>query len=358
MAAMQGSAPPPPGITPNFEHPEDVLKTINTVSIVLTIAVMAPLVAGRVFIKVFLTKVFYVEDYFCVVSWALSTGYCLTGIFMGDHGGGNHVWEVTKDSMVGFQQALYADTVVYGPAAWFTKATLLLIFIRVFTPFRKTVIFIYAFIVAMLMYYLPVMIIKARICNPIAALWIPDLPAVCLDRVKLFYCDTVMSALTDMVILVLPIPLVWSLKMPLKKKLRIAALLGAGGIATAASVVRLILVFQPNSFNDETVSFIRFNLLGVAEVGIGIICACLPAFNFLFIKSRLDRSKAASARANRSQYISSTKMSRMKMRSVVDQAHALTRVPTATYVHVKNMAATDPMDDLVLQLERVETGRK
>ena len=62
MAAMQGSAPPPPGITPNFEHPEDILKTINTVSIVITIAAMAPLVAGRVYIRVFLTKVFYVED--------------------------------------------------------------------------------------------------------------------------------------------------------------------------------------------------------------------------------------------------------------------------------------------------------
>tara|TARA_R110002060_G_scaffold19012_5_gene26054 strand:- start:419 stop:643 length:225 start_codon:yes stop_codon:yes gene_type:complete len=62
MAAMQGSAPPPPGITPNFEHPEDVLRTINTVSIVVTIAAMAPLVAGRVFIRVFSTKLFYVED--------------------------------------------------------------------------------------------------------------------------------------------------------------------------------------------------------------------------------------------------------------------------------------------------------
>lgn len=59
----------------------------------------------------------------------------------------------------------------------------------------------------MLLYYLPVMIIKARICNPVSALWIPELPAVCFDRVKLFYFDTIMSALTDIVILVLPIPL-------------------------------------------------------------------------------------------------------------------------------------------------------
>lgn len=176
---------------------------------------------------------------------------------MGNNGGGNHVWEVTKDKMVGFQQvqffeayvmvvaddfqALYADTIIYGLAAWFTKTTLLLIVIRVFAPYRGVVIFIYVFIGLMLCYYLPVMIIKARICNPISALWIPDLPATCLDRVKLFYCDTVMSAFTDVVILLLPIPLVWSLNMSFKRKLRIVALLGAGGVATGASVVRLIV---------------------------------------------------------------------------------------------------------------------
>ncbi|KAK0118650.1 hypothetical protein ONS95_007532 [Cadophora gregata] len=357
MAAVQGwPVPPPPGITPNFEHPEDVLKTVNIVAVAATIAVIAPLVAGRVTIKLCITRVFNVEDYFCVLAWALSTGYLLTGIF---------------------------NSITYGPAAWATKTTLLLIFIRVFTPFRKTTRFIYVFIVLMLMYYLPVMIIKIRICNPISVLWTPGLPAVCLDRVKLFYCDTVMSALTDVVILVLPIPLVWSLKMPLNRKIQIAALLGAGGLATGASIVRLFLVFQPNDFIDETVSFIRFNLLAVAEVGIGIICTCLPAFNLLFIKHRLDRSKTASARANRSQYISSTKMSRLKVsrdlesnseegrsltrvatethvevRSLESPREELTRVPPAAHVHLKNLATDDPRGDLILQLERVETGWK
>ncbi|KAH7348768.1 hypothetical protein BKA65DRAFT_584630 [Rhexocercosporidium sp. MPI-PUGE-AT-0058] len=356
MSARQGSAPPPLGVTPDFEHPEDVLNTVNMVTIVMTIVIMGPLVVGRVLIRTLLTKMFTVEDYFCVVAWFFSTAYCLTGIFMGNHGGGNHTWEVTKDDM-----ALYADTITYGLAAWFTKTTLLLIFVRVFSPFRKTVTFIYVFIGLMLLYYLPVMIIKARICDPIAVLWTPNLPAVCLNRVALFYCDTVMSALTDIVILVLPIPLVWSLHMSLRKKLRIVALLGAGGVATGASVIRLILVFQPNSFNDETVSFIRFNLLGIAEMGIGIICACLPAFNVFFSKKRLDRTRAASNREVRSQYISNTKMSRIKslrdIESSGDEERGLTRVPTSTRSESKSVGTMNPMDDLVLQLERADTGK-
>jgi len=46
------------------------------------------------------------------------------------------------------------------------------------------------------------------------------------------------------------------------------------------------------------------------------------------------------------------------VRAVAHQREELTRVPTATYVHVKSLATVDPMDDLVLQLERVETARR
>lgn len=123
------------------------------------------------------------------------------------HGGGNHDYEVTKSELRGFQQvdmhptildvqvltysqALYADTIVYGPTAWFTKATLLLIFARVFSPFKKTVIGIYIFIALMLGYYLPVMIIKIRVCTPIYGLWDPDVHAECINQSALFICDT------------------------------------------------------------------------------------------------------------------------------------------------------------------------
>lgn len=102
---------------------------------------------------------------------------------------------------------MYADTVAYGPTAWFTKSTLLLIYVRIFYLYKKTHIFIYTFIAGMLCYYLPVMIIKINICRPIAGQWDPDIDAVCIDQAALFHADTVMSALTDLVVLILPIPL-------------------------------------------------------------------------------------------------------------------------------------------------------
>ncbi|KAL1858264.1 hypothetical protein Daus18300_010010 [Diaporthe australafricana] len=47
---QQGATPAPPGRVPNFEHPEDVLHTINLVSQVLAVATVTPIVCFRLYI--------------------------------------------------------------------------------------------------------------------------------------------------------------------------------------------------------------------------------------------------------------------------------------------------------------------
>lgn len=71
-----------------------------------------------------------------------------------------------------------------------------------------------------------------------------------------------MSGITDLAVLVIPIPLIWNLHMPLRKKIRVLGLLGAGGIAVAASLARLVMVVQGVGDPDLTWSIVRFNLLG------------------------------------------------------------------------------------------------
>lgn len=47
---QQGATPAPPGRTPNFEDPEDVLHTINLVSQVLAVATVTPIVCFRLYV--------------------------------------------------------------------------------------------------------------------------------------------------------------------------------------------------------------------------------------------------------------------------------------------------------------------
>ncbi|EGC46940.1 integral membrane protein [Histoplasma capsulatum var. duboisii H88] len=116
------------------------------------------------------------------------------------HAGSLHLLNVNNFLV---EDTVYGTMVIYGPAAFLTKASILLILTRVFAPYRKT--------------------------------------------------------------------------MSLKKKIRVIGILGAGGLACASSIVRLVLIVQKGNAKDQTYVFMQINLWGNAEVSIGIICACLPS---------------------------------------------------------------------------------
>jgi len=152
--------------------------------------------------------------------------------------------------------------VMYGPTAYLTKFCLLWIMTRVFSPFRKAIIFIYAFMGVMLAYYIPAVIVKIRICNPIGSFWDSDIKGTCLDETSIILADAVVSMVSDLIILLLPLPLTMSLQMAQRKKLRVMGLLGAGGLAVTASVIRLALIVTTGQSKDTTYAFMRINMLG------------------------------------------------------------------------------------------------
>ncbi|CAG8952455.1 hypothetical protein HYFRA_00001202 [Hymenoscyphus fraxineus] len=300
--ATKGAADSPPGYVPHFDHPQDVIHTLSLVTVVLAIVMVTVFVMFRLCIRLFVAGGNYRDDptclATCVIAWALSCGYFSTAIPMALHGGGSNEWEVIQEDRIQFNKAVYVDTIVYGPAAFFTKATILLLFARVFSPFRKTVIFIYVFMVCMLLYYIPIMGIKIGICNPIAGQWDKSIPAKCIDERQVFKTDTVASVGTDLVVLILPVVLTRSLRISMEKKLKIMALLAAGGLAAVSSVVRLVLVFQPNSFDNITITFVRFNLLAVAELTIALSCACIPSIAAFFARKKAAKEEAGKQNSN------------------------------------------------------------
>ncbi|EEH05290.1 integral membrane protein [Histoplasma capsulatum G186AR] len=177
-----------------------------------------------------------------------------------------------------YVRTVYGTMVIYGPAAFLTKASILLILTRVFAPYRKTVRFIYVYFGVLLAYYVPAIIVKIRICMPISHFWMGQASnGSCLDERAIILADAIISVVSDLTILVLPLLLTHSLQMSLKKKIRVIGILGAGGLACASSIVRLVLIVQKGNAKDQTYVFMQINLWGNAEVSIGIICACLPS---------------------------------------------------------------------------------
>lgn len=130
------------------------------------------------------------------------------------------------------------------------KVLLILMLKRIFYPFGLLAVAIRIFLFFTVGYYCAILLVRIFSCIPISSFWNGNGSCVNLDAV--FIVDSFVSLITDTAILVLPIILVWNLHLPLKRKVKIAALLGAGGLATVSNVYRLWLTFHSLGTKDTT----------------------------------------------------------------------------------------------------------
>ncbi|OKL55869.1 hypothetical protein UA08_08863 [Talaromyces atroroseus] len=262
----------PSGVTPDFAHPRDALRTILFVTQCLCIPVVSVLIVLRLYVRFRFQQQLGFNE-------------------LSKHGGGCYQWEIYESQLVNFMKIAYIATLFYAPMALFVKVALLTLLARIFKPYRKWVMFIYLILGVVLSYYIPAFVIKARICDPVSAYWNgTNSGGSCIDQSKVIMADSVISVVTDLAILILPLPLTWSLQMPFSQKLKVIGLLSAGGLATAFSLYRLVMIARDGQSPDQTMVFTRVVLTGNAEGGIGLICACLPALNNLISRTRRKNS--------------------------------------------------------------------
>ncbi|KAH7029080.1 uncharacterized protein B0I36DRAFT_128162 [Microdochium trichocladiopsis] len=105
--------------------------------------------------------------------------------------------------------------------------------------------------------------------------------------------STCVDIATDVMIMILPIYLAIGLKMSLKQKISLIAVLGLGCIVTVFSVIRIIVTYTVTT--QPEVSWLA--LWSTIESSIAVMVACLPSFKVLISQgvgsSNKSRSKYA-----------------------------------------------------------------
>lgn len=79
----------------------------------------------------------------------------------------------------------------------------------------------------------------------------------CLDQAKIFLSDIALAILTDLIVLVIPIVLIWPMQASLKKRLKVAVMLGAGGVAVGVTSYRMYAVVMYFESTDVTADFVE-----------------------------------------------------------------------------------------------------
>ncbi|GME33782.1 putative cation diffusion facilitator 1 protein [Neofusicoccum parvum] len=126
--------------------------------------------------------------------------------------------------------------------------------------------------------YLAVFLTITFGCHPIQDNWgVKPLPGKnCTFKVQNLLVTVTLNVITDAIILIIPIPMLWRLKVTWSRKLAIAALLSSGIFVIAAAVIRAVLTL------GAAPSALNINRWGVRETIIGILTVNVPILRPLF----------------------------------------------------------------------------
>lgn len=120
------------------------------------------------------------------------------------------------------------------------KLCLVFFYLRLFTTqtFR-----ISAFVVAMLCLgsFIGGLVPFAIQCQPTSMSLRPGIPDTCLSMLHLFLGINLSNFLTNLLVLLLPMPFVWALKLSFKPRLLLTLVFVMGGFACVVSLIRVIL---------------------------------------------------------------------------------------------------------------------
>ncbi|QQK44270.1 Integral membrane protein [Penicillium digitatum] len=110
-------------------------------------------------------------------------------------------------------------------------------------------------------------------CTPIRKSWNYHVPGKCLPVSSLFYGLAIYTIISDVVIIVLPIPLLLGLNIKLAQKAGVVCLFLLGLFTTVCSTMRLTQI-QRVAFGDGNSTMLV--LWGTVEFNVGNIVTCIP----------------------------------------------------------------------------------
>lgn len=135
-------------------------------------------------------------------------------------------------------------------------------------------------------------------CDPVSAAYdITKLNPKCISIVTLYLCSAPVNIVTDLAILVLPIPVLTGMRLPQRQKTILVFTFALGIFVTIVDVVRIYYLQQASTDGQTLKANTRLGtgnnfawtastafMWSAVEVNVGIICACIPTLKPLVKK--------------------------------------------------------------------------
>ncbi|RYO86231.1 hypothetical protein DL766_004356 [Monosporascus sp. MC13-8B] len=247
---------PPSGWQVNFEDPTTAEATIRDAYWIFgfEFAIATALLGQRMYTNSVLLRKFLLDDYMILLAWLLSIA-AQSCVLRAYRRGllGVHAWEMSLDRNNESTLLVLLTTLNYIPTTILSKLTLCSFYFRLSpsTLYRYSVCFT-GFVCASSLIGIWFSVLFA--CKPIAAAW--DLriaaEAICINRPVVYITQAAFGCVTDLMLLVLPIPTVVELQMSIRQKVGLLGLFAIGSVTLITSIVRLVLLLPSLANPDQS----------------------------------------------------------------------------------------------------------
>ncbi|KAK6540251.1 hypothetical protein TWF694_009066 [Orbilia ellipsospora] len=254
--------------------PAIVLPILATIAVIL-----------RFFTRYFITKLVRWEDWLIIPGLVFAVALSIS---IGSAKGlGMHIWDVPFNDLLGTWKQTIIRQHFITFCHFFIKTSLLALYYRL-SPKPSFQIAVMVTAVVNLLHTISTFFASLFACTPI--IWSDALFTFkChIDWVAVNFSGVIIFMILDVVIVLLPIPIIWRLQLQTREKLLTIGLFSLGFLVCIASGIKVARLHALVYDVDTTWQIENFQWV-LIEVNLGVICACAPAFRHLTSKARLKR---------------------------------------------------------------------
>ncbi|KAL8997507.1 MAG: hypothetical protein Q9188_006310 [Gyalolechia gomerana] len=205
----------------------------------------------------------------------------------------DYIMAIDPETYTSWAKSAVAVEIIYCTSVVFPKLSILAMYLRLF-PVKK----VYRYSIFVLMFIITTngiagIFTSGLSCRPLATRWKPELGGECINVTYYWRYISLANIISDVAMLILPLPVVWNLHVSLPQKLSLTILFLTGSFGLTSSIVRFAIFYDNEAFVDGTWASVRLMTWTLVEPGMYLIAACLPNYRplWLHFRERLGSSK-------------------------------------------------------------------
>ncbi|KAH7346953.1 hypothetical protein BKA66DRAFT_433216 [Pyrenochaeta sp. MPI-SDFR-AT-0127] len=248
----------------------------------------------RFFTRACIVKKFGLDDLLIAIAIVLGGVQTVTIILQVENGRGRHSSELEVDQLNRMLMYKWINSLIYFVANWAVKMSILALYYRIGSGKKglpwvvqpRAVRWIAG---AMTAFHVAVFLAQLFGCSPISRAWdVERLPNGCFDGRLFMQVSGAINVATDVILLIIPLPLLPLLKFNKRQRTALALIMSIGLIPVVASTMRFCEIIMSGPIVSKDMSWQQSDsswtwawvpVWSQIEVDVGIIAASLPCLS-------------------------------------------------------------------------------